>query len=95
MEKVSAEERDAALNSLEAWSLVNGRDAIHRSFAFKDFNVAFSFMTHIALFAEKINYHPEWSNVYNRVEIILSTHDAGGLSQKDFEMAAFIDTLAV
>ena len=71
-----------------------GRDAIHKKFQFTDFNQAWGFMTRVAVAAEKADHHPEWSNVYNRVEIVLSTHDAGGLSAKDIELAKFIDSVA-
>ena len=73
---------------------VAGRDAIHKKFQFADFNQAWGFMTRVALAADKADHHPEWSNVYNRVEIVLSTHDAGGLSAKDIELAKFIDSVA-
>lgn len=75
------------------WELVEGRDAIARSLRFLDFSAAFAFMTRVALLAEKYDHHPEWSNVYNRVDIVLSTHDAGGLSQRDLVMAQAIDRL--
>jgi 4a-hydroxytetrahydrobiopterin dehydratase len=73
---------------------VPGRDAIQRSLTFADFNHAWGFMTKVALAAEKADHHPEWSNVYNKVEITLSTHDAGGLSEKDVALAKFIDHVA-
>ncbi len=76
-----------------AWELVEGRDAIARSFRFADFSAAFAFMTRVALLAEKHDHHPEWSNVYNRVDIVLSTHDAGALSQRDLDLALAIDRL--
>ena len=76
-----------------AWELVEGRDAIARSFRFADFSAAFAFMTRVALLAEKLDHHPEWSNVYNRVDILLSTHDARGLSQRDLDLACAIDRL--
>jgi len=69
------------------WQRVTGRDAIARSFEFKDFNAAFAFMTRVALLAEKMDHHPEWSNVYNKVEVTLATHDTGGVTQKDIAMA--------
>jgi 4a-hydroxytetrahydrobiopterin dehydratase len=71
-----------------------GRDAIAKSFKFADFNAAFAFMTRVALKAEAMDHHPEWFNVYNKVDIVLSTHDAGGLSALDVEMAKFIDAIA-
>ena len=85
--------RAAALEALPEWRLVDGRDAITRTLQFTDFNAAFGFMSRVALHAEKADHHPEWFNVYNRVEITLSTHDAGGLSERDVEMARFIDGL--
>ena len=93
-DKLAGAEREAALAALEGWEEVDGRDAIQKSFTFADFNEAFGFMGRIALAAEKADHHPEWFNVYNRVEITLSTHDAGGLSQRDIELAKFIDSVA-
>ena len=85
---------DQVLAALPAWSAHPGdRPAIARKLEFADFNAAFGFMTRVALLADKVDHHPEWSNVYNRVEITLTTHDAGGLSQRDVEMAAAIDAL--
>ena len=75
----------------ENWKREEGRDAMTREFAFKDFNRAFAFMTQVALHAEKHDHHPEWFNVYNKVRITLSTHDAGGITQKDVALAAFCD----
>ena len=74
-----------------SWEREEQRDAITREFLFKDFNAAFAFMTQVALAAEKRDHHPEWFNVYNKVRITLSTHDAGGVTQKDLDLAAFID----
>ncbi len=88
-------ERAGALSGLPDWRPVEQRDAISRSFRFADFNAAFGFMSRVALMAEKLNHHPEWFNLYNRVEITLSTHDAGGLTWKDIELARFIDQAAV
>jgi 4a-hydroxytetrahydrobiopterin dehydratase len=85
-----AEIRDA-LATLPQWAHDEGRGAIHRSFAFADFGQAFAFMTRIALAAERADHHPEWFNVYNRVEITLSTHDCNGLSQRDIDMARLAD----
>ena len=84
----------AALAALKEWKEVPGRDAIQRSLKFADFTQAWGFMTKVALAAEKADHHPEWSNVYNKVEIVLSTHDAGGLSDKDVALAKFIDQVA-
>ena len=80
-----------AVAQLKGWKAVSGRDAISKSFKFADFNAAFGFMTRVALKADKMDHHPEWSNVYNRVEIRLTTHDAGGLSTRDFALARAID----
>src|SRR6185295_18411523 len=86
--------RQQALAGLKGWKEEAGRDAIAKEFRFADFNQAFAFMTQIALKAERMDHHPEWSNVYNRVSVLLSTHDCGGVSQRDIDMARFIDTLA-
>jgi 4a-hydroxytetrahydrobiopterin dehydratase len=86
-------ERDAALASLPEWRLRDDGLAIERKFKFADFNEAFGFMTRVALLADKHDHHPEWLNVYNRVAITLTTHDAGGLSQRDVTMAKAIDAL--
>lgn len=86
---------DAALRDLPAWSAAPGeRDAIARAFRFADFNAAFGFMTRVALKADKMDHHPEWSNVYNRVEVLLTTHDADGVTELDVEMARFMDVAA-
>ena len=92
--KLTGKARSDALASLKDWKEVAGRDAIQKSFKFADFTQAFAFMTRVALAAEKADHHPEWSNVYNRVEIVLSTHDAGGLSDKDVALAKVIDQAA-
>jgi 4a-hydroxytetrahydrobiopterin dehydratase len=91
--KLSESERDAALAQLSGWTLRADGLAIERAFKFADFSEAFGFMTRVALLAEQADHHPEWSNVYNRVEITLTTHDAGGLSQRDVAMATEIDGL--
>lgn len=93
VEQLSDAERADALDDLDDWDYDEARDAITRSFTFRDFNEAFGFMTRVALLAEKANHHPEWSNVWNRVDILLTTHDAGGLSGRDIEMAHAIDAL--
>jgi 4a-hydroxytetrahydrobiopterin dehydratase len=80
-----------AVKTLDGWSVDAGRDAIVKSFKFKDFNAAFGFMSRVALLAEKLDHHPEWSNVYNRVEVLLTTHDAGGVTERDVKMARFMD----
>lgn len=84
----------SALLLLDGWERVEGRDAIRKSYLFKNFNEAFGFMTCTALHAEKLNHHPEWTNVYNRVDVVLTTHDAGGVTGQDVAMALFMDQLA-
>jgi 4a-hydroxytetrahydrobiopterin dehydratase len=86
--------RRQELAGLKGWKEEANRDAISKEFRFADFNQAFAFMTQIALKAERMDHHPEWSNVYNRVSVLLSTHECGGLSARDIEMARFIDTLS-
>ncbi len=81
----------AAIARLEGWRAVEGRDAITKEFRFKDFNAAFGFMTRVALYADKADHHPEWFNVYNRVDVTLSTHDSGGVTDKDVALAHFMD----
>jgi 4a-hydroxytetrahydrobiopterin dehydratase len=92
--KLAGKARTQALSSIKSWKKVRGRDAIQKSFRFADFNEAWGFMTRVAMAAEKADHHPEWSNVYNKVEIVLSTHDAGGLSEKDVALAKVIDSIA-
>ena len=92
--KLDDEARAAALAGLDGWTEVEGRDAIRKAFRFADFNEAFAFMTRVALIAERMDHHPEWSNVYNRVEITLSTHDAGGVTENDVRLARYIDLVA-
>ena len=96
VERLGGEARRAALAALAetGWREVEGRDAIARSFRFEDFSAAFGFMTRVALAAERMDHHPEWSNVYDRVEIVLTTHAARGLSERDAAMARAIDALA-
>jgi 4a-hydroxytetrahydrobiopterin dehydratase len=84
---------EAALANLPAWRAAENRDALTRTFQFKDFNAAFGFMSRVALLAEKIDHHPEWSNVYNRVEVLLATHDADGVTDLDVKMARFMDEI--
>ena len=91
--KLTDSERSAAFAELAAWSKVDGRDAMIRRFKFKDFIEAWGFMNRVALLAETQDHHPEWSNVYNRVEILLSTHDCDGLSERDLKLARSIDKL--
>jgi 4a-hydroxytetrahydrobiopterin dehydratase len=94
MPKLSPDERAAALAALPDWRALPDRDAIVRDLKFADFAAAWAFMSRVALVAEKMDHHPEWSNVYSRVSIVLSTHDAGGLSQRDIDMAGAIDAIA-
>jgi 4a-hydroxytetrahydrobiopterin dehydratase len=92
--KLSGQARSDALRGLAGWSEVSGRDAITRKFVFKDFNEAFGFMARAALVAEKMDHHPEWFNVYKTVDVTLSTHDAGGVTELDVRLAAEMDKLA-
>lgn len=92
-QKLSGEARKTALDRLKGWSEVGGRDAISKTFVFADFNAAFGFMTRAALIAEKMDHHPEWFNVYKTVEVTLSTHDAGGVTARDIELAEAMDKL--
>ena len=92
--KLDAAARQRMAERVPGWKLVDGRDAIHRSFKFEDFNEAFGFMTRAALVAEQMNHHPEWTNVWNRVEVTLSTHDAGGLTERDLKLAEAMDCIA-
>ena len=92
--KLAGKDRVTALAMLSGWSEVAGRDAITRKFLFKDFNEAFGFMTRAALVAEKMDHHPEWFNVYKTVEVTLSTHDAGGVTELDVTLAQAMDKLA-
>jgi 4a-hydroxytetrahydrobiopterin dehydratase len=91
--KLSDSERKSALAELKDWQLAEGRDAIRRAFKFKNFSEAWGFMNRVALLAEAQDHHPEWSNVYNRVEILLATHDCDGLSERDLKLARSIDKL--
>jgi 4a-hydroxytetrahydrobiopterin dehydratase len=92
--KLTEAERAALAQTLPEWRMVPGRDAIARSFRFADFSAAWGFMSRVALLAEKHDHHPEWSNVYNRLEIVLTTHDVQGLSVRDLKLARAIDALA-
>ncbi len=91
VQKLDPAARAAALKQLLLWEDVPGRDAIRRSFKFADFNAAFGFMSRVALMAEKMDHHPEWCNVYNRVDVTLATHDCGGVSERDVKLAQFMD----
>ncbi len=92
--KLTDSARKSALARLDGWSEVKGRDAIMRTFTFADFNAAFGFMTRAALVAEKLDHHPEWFNVYDRVEVTLATHDAGGVTERDLALAEAMNRLA-
>ena len=93
-QKLSGDARSRALARLSGWSEVKSRDAITKKFLFADFNEAFGFMTRVALSAEKLDHHPEWSNVYKTVDATLSTHDAGGLTELDVKLAEAMDKYA-
>ena len=93
-QKLSGDARKSALARLKGWNETDGRDAIAKKFVFADFNQAFGFMTRAALIAEKLDHHPEWFNVYKTVEVTLSTHDAGGLTELDVKLAEAMDKLA-
>jgi 4a-hydroxytetrahydrobiopterin dehydratase len=92
-EKLTGAAREAALGELREWSEADGRDAITRNYQFRDFNDAFNWMAHVAQAAEEMNHHPEWFNVWNKVEVTLSTHDAGGLTELDIKLAKRMDEL--
>ena len=93
IEALNETERAEALDGLDEWDYDDARDAITRTIVFADFVEAFGFMTQVALIAERASHHPKWKNVWNRVEILLTTHDAGGLSSRDIEMAEAIDAI--
>ena len=92
--RLTQEELKQALASLEGWAKADGREAISKSFSFKDFNAAFGFMTRAALYAEKLDHHPEWFNVYNRVDVTLATHSENGITELDIKLARKMDHLA-
>jgi len=94
VEKLTAEARKAALWELAGWSETEGREAIAKTFVFKDFNEAFGFMARAALVAEKNDHHPEWTNVYKTVDVVLSTHDVGGLTKRDIDLAKAMNAIA-
>lgn len=94
MAKLSDHDRAAAIATLNDWTEVKDRDAIKKTFKFKDFNQAFGFMSRAALLAEKMDHHPEWFNVYNKVDVTLTTHDAGGVTDTDVEMAEMMERYA-
>ena len=93
-ERLTAEARKGALGEIPGWMEIQGRDAIGKTFVFKDFNEAFGFMTRAALVAEKMDHHPEWRNVYKTVEVVLSTHDADGVTKLDLELATKMNAIA-
>lgn len=93
-QKLEASAIVSELATLDGWSRVDGREAIARSFKFADFNAAFGFMARVALEAERMGHHPEWFNVWNRVEVVLATHDAGGLTSLDFDLARAMNRIA-
>jgi 4a-hydroxytetrahydrobiopterin dehydratase len=92
--KLTESERSEALKTLPGWAQTPGRDAIAKNFKFKDFSEAFAFMARVALKAEQMDHHPEWSNVYNRIEVVLTTHDADGLTALDVALARAMDAFA-
>ena len=94
VERLTAEARKSALKNLSGWSEVAGREAMARTFVFKDFNEAFGFMSRAALVAEKHDHHPEWRNVYKTVEVVLATHDAGGVTALDVDLAKAMNAIA-
>jgi 4a-hydroxytetrahydrobiopterin dehydratase len=94
MQKLTGESRKAALAKLSGWKEAAGRDAIAKTFVFLDFSEAFGFMTRVAMVAEKLDHHPEWFNVYKTVDVTLSTHDAGGLTERDVKLAEAMNKLA-
>ena len=93
--KLSITDRNAAIKKLKGWQLVKDRNAISKTFEFKNFNQAFSWMTAMALYAEKLDHHPEWFNVYNKIHVILSTHDSEGVTVLDIEMATIMNNLYI
>ena len=94
VDKLDAAARSNLLAELSDWKEVDGRDAIIRELKFSNFNEAFGFMTRVAIMADKMDHHPEWFNVYNRVEVTLTTHDCDGLSERDAKLARFIDKIS-
>jgi len=94
VERLSAEARRQALGALSGWTEIPGREAIGKTFTFKNFNEAFGFMSRVALVAEKMDHHPEWCNVYKTVEVVLATHDAGGVTARDIDLAKKMNAIA-
>jgi 4a-hydroxytetrahydrobiopterin dehydratase len=94
MEKLKkSQDIESFIKKNTGWKKTEGREALQKSFQFPDFNRAFGFMTRVALVAEQMNHHPEWFNVYNRVDVVLATHDAGGVTERDFRLAEFMDSI--
>lgn len=93
-QKLTTDAVETGMNELDGWSMVEGRKAIHKTFTFKNFVQAFGFMTQSAIIAEKIDHHPEWSNVYKKVEVMLTTHDVDGLTELDFKLAKAMDKIS-
>ncbi len=93
-QRLTESELQSAMVGLDGWNEVSGRGAIQKTFKFKDFNEAFGFMSRVALAAERMDHHPEWRNVWNTVDVVLSTHDAGGLTQRDVDLAKLMDEIA-
>ncbi len=94
IQKLSDQEINKSLADLQGWARMNDKHALQKNFKFKDFNQAWSFMSRCALLAEKMDHHPEWFNVYNRVDVVLTTHDANGISERDIKMAKAMDEFA-
>lgn len=94
MALLTTEDRAAFFTEYGEWQQAGGRDAMIRRYEFRDFSEAFAFMTRVALLAEKMNHHPEWTNIYNKVDVTLSTHDAGGVTQKDIALAKAMEAIA-
>lgn len=93
-QRLTPEARREAIADLNGWSEVTGREAIQKTFKFRDFSEAFGFMSRVALAAERLDHHPEWRNVWNSVEVVLTTHDAGGITQLDIDLARRMDEIA-
>ena len=92
-DKLTDQERQTLLSDLTGWTLVDGRDALHRQCVFRDFNEAFGFMTRVAIIAEKQDHHPEWSNVYRTFDLVLTSHDVKGLSHRDIALAKAVNAI--
>ncbi len=92
--KLEGAEREEALASLKGWAIADGRDALVKTYRFADFMTAFGFMSYVVVYADVVDHHPEWFNVYNRVDVTLTTHDADGITGRDIDMARFMDRAA-